>query len=428
MPKVDMDMDRGRIVAWHVAEGDTVEKGDPLFDIETDKAAMEVEAPAAGVLYHRADEGAEIAIGKPVAWLYGPDESVGANPVSPSGAEAAPVATTPPETVMSDAHAAAGASDAAPAQNAAAHGVRATPAARARARDGGVDIAQIAGSGPRGRVQAADVDAVATAPAPAEAGAQAPGQARSAGALAVSRRGGGTGVPVLLLHGFAADMTSWAPLEAHLPDRPLIRIDLPGHGRSAPQDVPDFATLAGLLRQTFDDLHLDRAHLVGHSLGGALALALADTRPRQVAGLTLIAPAGLGPQIDAAALAGICRATRAESLAPWLRTLVADPTLITDSYARLAMASRADPALRAAQTAMAEALFPDGTQGFDASGALDRLVPPARIVWGRADAVIPWSHALRAPGRVALHLFRQIGHMPQIECPEEVGQIVAGPL
>ena len=52
MPKVDMDMATGKLAAWHVAEGDVVTKGAPLFDIETDKAAMEVESPATGRLQH----------------------------------------------------------------------------------------------------------------------------------------------------------------------------------------------------------------------------------------------------------------------------------------------------------------------------------------------------------------------------------------
>ena len=63
MPKVDMDMDRGKVSVWHVAEGETVEKGAALFDIETDKAAMEVEAPASGKLHHvLAQPGADVPV------------------------------------------------------------------------------------------------------------------------------------------------------------------------------------------------------------------------------------------------------------------------------------------------------------------------------------------------------------------------------
>jgi pyruvate dehydrogenase E2 component (dihydrolipoamide acetyltransferase) len=228
----------------------------------------------------------------------------------------------------------------------------------------------------------------------------------------------------VLIHGFASDATSWAPLESHLKNSPLIRIDLPGHGKSPKLRIDSFADLVKEVRRAFDGLGIEAAHLVGHSLGGAVSLALADTRPRSLSSLTLIAPAGLGPDIDGDAVSGICRANRPESLAPWLRALVANEDLITDSYVRLAMAGRADPNLRAAQSALAGVLFPDGVQAFDLRAALDRIETPTRIIWGRQDRIIPWKHALRAPGRIGLHLFEGTGHMPQIECAEAVGKIM----
>ena len=77
MPKVDMDMTTGTFAVWHVAEGEPVAKGAPLFDIETDKSAMEVEAPASGRLRHiRAQPGERIDVGAPVAWIYAEGEAV----------------------------------------------------------------------------------------------------------------------------------------------------------------------------------------------------------------------------------------------------------------------------------------------------------------------------------------------------------------
>jgi pyruvate dehydrogenase E2 component (dihydrolipoamide acetyltransferase) len=73
---------------------------------------------------------------------------------------------------------------------------------------------------------------------------------------------------------------------------------------------------------------------------------------------------------------------------------------------------------------MAETLFADATQSFDLNAALHRIEMPARILWGKSDAIIPWRHALRAPGQVALHLLDGIGHLPQIEAPEVVGKIL----
>ncbi|MGG6497050.1 UNVERIFIED_CONTAM: alpha/beta fold hydrolase, partial [Bacteroidetes bacterium 56_B9] len=87
----------------------------------------------------------------------------------------------------------------------------------------------------------------------------------------------------------------------------LIRIELPSHGKSPRLRIPDFASLAAELRRALEQTGEEKVHLIGHSLGGALALALADTRPRQVESLTLIAPAGLGPDINGQVLSGICR-------------------------------------------------------------------------------------------------------------------------
>jgi pimeloyl-ACP methyl ester carboxylesterase len=430
MPKVDMDMASGKIMTWHIAEGEHVSKGDPLFDIETDKAAMEVEAPADGTLHHTAPEGTEIAIGKPCAWLYAEGEEVGAQP-EPFGGSGSPASDPEPDAPAAsqeNSAPAAPSDEEAPQQESASapdgDKVRATPAARALAASEGVDLHALTGTGPRGRIQADDVREALSRPAQTGAFSAPAVFKAETGALAVSRSKGGEETPVVLLHGFASDSQSWAPVESHLRHRPLIRIDLPSHGKSPKLRIDSFADLVKQVRRAFDGLDLEDAHLVGHSLGGAVALALADTRPKSLSSLTLIAPAGLGPDIDGASLAGICRATRAESLGPWLRRLVANEDIITDSYVRLAMSGRSEPNLRAAQSAMADTLFPDGVQAFDLRAALARIETPAAIIWGKQDAIIPWRHALRAPGSVALHLFDGVGHMPQIEAADEVGKII----
>lgn len=422
MPKVDMDMETGRIAAWHVEEGASVAKGDPIFDIETDKAAMEVEAPADGTLHHPVPEGAEVSIGTPVGWLYAEDEKVGEPPAAPVPEPdvSAKAPDDEAETEMPTARPSAPNMEAAELSK-----PRATPKARKRARDAGIDLAELDGTGPRGRIQAADVALLEDGPREMAAPA---GEKDEAGPLSVIRSKGGTGMPVVLIHGFANEAAAWSPIEAHLSERPLIRIELPCHGKSPKRRLTGFADLVSDVRRAFDDLDIPSAHLIGHSLGGAVALAIADTRASRVDSLTLIAPAGLGPDINGAALDGIGRATRAESLGPWLRQLVADDTVITDRYVRSAMMARKDPDLRAAQKAMADALFPDGTQAFDLRPALGRTAMPARIIWGKRDAVIDWRHALGAPGHIALHLFDGLGHLPHLEAPDAIGHLVAATL
>ena len=157
LPKVDMDMATGRISRWLVAEGTAVKQGDPLFEIETDKAAMEIEAPASGVLKNRVAEGSDVPVGQAVAWIVAEGESFSAAPAAAAAsvqqAEVIELAVVTAVPVARNANA-----------------VRATPLARGIARNAGVDLARVAGSGPHGRILRADVeDAVAarvTAPAP----------------------------------------------------------------------------------------------------------------------------------------------------------------------------------------------------------------------------------------------------------------------
>ncbi|MCR4268686.1 biotin/lipoyl-containing protein, partial [Nitratireductor sp. ZSWI3] len=81
LPKVDMDMSTGRISSWHVEEGAIVRKGDLLFEIETDKAAMEIDSPASGIIRNiTGREGIDIPVGEAVAWIYEEGEAVADTP------------------------------------------------------------------------------------------------------------------------------------------------------------------------------------------------------------------------------------------------------------------------------------------------------------------------------------------------------------
>ncbi len=418
LPKVDMDMSHGTLSTWHVAEGDLVRQGAPLFDIETDKAAMEVESPATGYLHGvTAKPGDKVPVGTTIAWLYAEGEAVG---LPPKTVAAAPEPVPTAEAVIP-------VKPSVLAETSATSARRATPAARKAAKDSGLNLSEITGTGPLGRVQRDDVtgwQSLRSVPTATETTVST-GWIPETGPLSISRRKG-EGKPVVLLHGFTADSQSWAPFEkAFSPTRALIRIDLPGHGKSPKRQIRSFQDLSRMVVEAFDDATRDveDVHLVGHSVGAALALALADIRGRRVASLTLIAPAGLGPEIDAAVLNGIIRASRTESLAPWLRRLTATPDGISDDYARAAMRTREDAALRACQADMALALFPDGVQSFDLRAALQRLDLPTQILWGRRDHILPLAQGIAANGEFALHLLSGVGHIPQIECPDRVARI-----
>lgn len=150
MPKVDMDMASGTIAVWHLEEGQSIEKGAPLFDIETDKATMEVESPATGTLHFViADKGAEIPIGNPVGWIFAEDEAV----VEPTGITGN-TASKSVEKAPSQAAHAADTTERKPVEG----GIRATPIARRMARSENILLSEISGTGPRGRITRVDVE------------------------------------------------------------------------------------------------------------------------------------------------------------------------------------------------------------------------------------------------------------------------------
>ena len=151
LPKVDMAMEEGTIHAWKVAEGASVKAGDLLFEIETDKANMEIEAPAAGVLGKiLVKEGVVTPVGAVVAYILAPDEKM---PEAAAPIAAATLAK-PVEILAAASPAPMATPIATSEQNTK---LRATPLARSLARQSGVDLASIHGSGPRGRIVAQDV-------------------------------------------------------------------------------------------------------------------------------------------------------------------------------------------------------------------------------------------------------------------------------
>ncbi|ANM20846.1 pyruvate dehydrogenase complex dihydrolipoyllysine-residue acetyltransferase 2 (plasmid) [Rhizobium sp. N541] len=183
LPKVDMDMATGKISKWFFNEGDRVGKGDVLFEIETDKAAMEIDSPVTGILRNiTGKEGVDIAVGSAVAWLYEEGEEYQAATNLPAPAnpvEAAASGMTAVDLIHAPSH--IGAPDA-------GNSIRATPLARRLARESGINLGSVAGTGPHGRIISADVSKARVAEAavapPAPAGTHNTGQdAASAGSL-----------------------------------------------------------------------------------------------------------------------------------------------------------------------------------------------------------------------------------------------------
>jgi pyruvate dehydrogenase E2 component (dihydrolipoamide acetyltransferase) len=185
LPKVDMDMATGQISRWFAEEGARVKKGDVLFEIETDKAAMEIDAPASGVLRDvTGKEGIDIPVGAPVAWIYADDEAyAGGAAVAPAVAAVA----APAEAASSGALAPVASDAGIPATRSEGTGVRSTPLARRLAREAGLDLSAVTGTGPHGRVVKADIDAAIAGGAKAAPAARAPAAAPVAAAAPAAK-------------------------------------------------------------------------------------------------------------------------------------------------------------------------------------------------------------------------------------------------
>lgn len=429
LPKVDMDMESGQISRWYAKDGDTITKGQVLFEIETDKAAMEVDAPSSGILRDvRAQEGTTVPVGQAVAWIYAEGEAYIAT--APAKTEVAQPA------VIGEAKPAPQPAETAPAKPAVitleANGVRATPLARRIAREAGIDLTSLKGSGPKGRIQKKDLEGGVTGKAPVVTRPSAPArspilQNRDAPLHAVwLREGNGSGrAPLVLIHGFGSDLNSWRPmLGGGTLDNPILAIDLPGHGGSTHTIPDDLDGIVSQVEQTIAAYHSGPIILVGHSFGGAIAVEVAARSNLDIRALTLIAPAGLGPEINGAFLSGFVRARTEASLVAWMKQLVQDENLLTKPFVNATLAQSQDVALRDAQQLVADRFFADGTQIFDIRQSLAGLSIPVRVIFGAADRVIPAAHAAGLPGEIAVHLFAGTGHMPQLEQREKIMRIL----
>jgi pyruvate dehydrogenase E2 component (dihydrolipoamide acetyltransferase) len=165
MPALEMAQETGKLLAWRKKEGERVSKGEPLLEIETDKAVVEVEAPGDGILAGiMADVGAVIPVGETIAWLVAPGEK----PPPKSGATTAPAARATSGTAQQ-------ASVAVPAhEKQTATTLQISPKARRLAKELGVDISQVRGTGPDGTISSEDVQRAADSRGATGAAAGAP--------------------------------------------------------------------------------------------------------------------------------------------------------------------------------------------------------------------------------------------------------------
>jgi pimeloyl-ACP methyl ester carboxylesterase len=241
------------------------------------------------------------------------------------------------------------------------------------------------------------------------------------------------GRPVVLLHGLLDDASGWAGVMARAA-HPCVAVDLPGFGGSSAPRAATLDAYADDVADALESLGVAHATVVGHSLGGGVAAALARRSPA-VDALVLLAPVGFGPVrlAQLAALPGVRHGLQAA-----LPLGLANPLVVTAAYATLVAHRRLPEAELVARLAMGSLRTPRGTRmAIEAVAAASRgpapgahaFEGPVSALWGARDALVPVAHAdglRRAFPQARVEVWDRMGHHPQRERPAELDRFIAG--
>lgn len=225
---------------------------------------------------------------------------------------------------------------------------------------------------------------------------------------------------LVFLHGFGGDLLTWQYCLVAFSSRfRVIALDLPGHGRST-MDVGN-GTLGEMVNWTetaLTALGIDAAHLVGHSMGGKIAIALALAHPQRARSLSLISPAGLGGPFDLALLHRFLDCATLDTAIEIAARLVhaGSPTLI-GSLAKSLVGIRPGSPQRAAFETLLGEVATIGEAIADRGVPWARIPCPIQVIWGEADTILPLPHSHRLPPAAPFTALPGVGHLPQIESP-----------
>lgn len=259
----------------------------------------------------------------------------------------------------------------------------------------------------------------------ADAGPQ-PEKAQIGGRTVRYLKMGDGGTPAVLIHGFGGDLNNWlfnhGDLAAH---RAVWALDLPGHGESGKAvERGDADELAASVIAFLDDQKIERAHLIGHSMGSLVAMTVAEKAPQRVASLSLIAGAGLGAEIDRAYIDGFVAGNSRNTLKPHLGKLFADPTLVTRQLIEDIVKYKRLEGVNESLQKIAASAFDGNVQRRLYREQLATLAPRTLVIWGAQDQIIPAAHAKGLAGDIRVHVIDGKGHMVQMEAASEVNRLL----
>ena len=260
--------------------------------------------------------------------------------------------------------------------------------------------------------------------------------------LAVRRAG--TGPTIVLIHGMAGSLTTWDPVFADLAKTcDVIAVDLPGHGGSSRMRGDySLGSLASSVRDVLDTLEVKSATIVGHSLGGGIAMQFMYQFPERCERLVLVSSGGLGREVTpmlralsvpgaGLALAGVARLQHQRHVAAVGKFMRPAAAMVWNDlpYMVRQMATLDDPETRRSFLATIKAVIEPGGQGINATERLhlaDGL--PTLIVWGEKDRMIPSGHGSAAADLIPDCRFELIpgaGHYPHEDDPDLFARLLA---
>jgi len=233
---------------------------------------------------------------------------------------------------------------------------------------------------------------------------------------------GRTGPAIALLHGFGGAGSVWYAIATALAaDHRVIVYDLPGHGGSL--DFPGGGPPKVAARAVVDDLRARghaSVHLAGHSMGGAIATLAALSAPDLIASLSLVAPGGMGAEINAALLRRFGAAQSVHDIAACLLEMstpdAADPGRAAETLAE----ARKSEAHYRKLNEIADLITRDGRQGVIPAAMLASLMMPVSVLWGSADPVLPFAQIQNLPSHFSITALEGKGHMLIEEAPAAI--------
>jgi pyruvate dehydrogenase E2 component (dihydrolipoamide acetyltransferase) len=247
----------------------------------------------------------------------------------------------------------------------------------------------------------------------------------ASGRVRYAKRGEGARVAILI-HGFGGDLDNWLfNIDALAATTTVYALDLPGHGQSTKAiETPSLDGLARVIIGFMDAMGVGSAHLVGHSMGGAVAATLALLAPDRVDSLALIASAGLGEEINAAYIDGFVSAKSRRDLKPVVELLFHDSGLVSrqlvDDLLKFKRLDGVDEAL----SGLSAGLFADGRQAATMIDDLNALDLPILVIWGAGDQIIPAAHAKALGPNARAEIIPEAGHMVQMEKAGRVNELL----